>query len=177
MRRRIVRETPDELERLQELLDRSIEEAGAFLRSSFQMPTHSLSARQLATYLQGIQTVAFSTVTAAGQPRVAPIGAIFHRAEFYIPTVMTAMRTRHVSRRPPISLTHYDGIDLAIIVHGRAVIINQEQPEFDTLEAIHRTSGSESVRDWGEGAFLRVMADVIFTFARFPERFPERRDV
>ena len=40
-------ETPTELTRLQELLDDSIERASGFLRSSFEMPEHSLSARQL----------------------------------------------------------------------------------------------------------------------------------
>jgi len=39
-----VRETPADLEALQALLDRSIAGAGPFLRSSFQMPEHSLSA-------------------------------------------------------------------------------------------------------------------------------------
>jgi hypothetical protein len=39
-----MRETAADLERLQALLDDSIERAGPFLRSSFQLPGHSLSA-------------------------------------------------------------------------------------------------------------------------------------
>lgn len=167
-------ETPDDLEQLQELLNSSIERSGAFLRSSFQMPEHSLSAQQLATYLQGIQTVAFATVTATGQPRVAPIGSIFHRAEFYIPTVTTAIRSRHVLRRPAVSLTHYQGNDLAIIVHGQASLIGEDHQDFATLEEIHRTNGNDSVRDWGDGAFIRIAADVIYTYARYPEHYPDR---
>src|SRR5258706_12625059 len=42
-----MRETQEDIERLQVLLDTSIERAGAFLRRSFQMPEHSLTAQQL----------------------------------------------------------------------------------------------------------------------------------
>jgi hypothetical protein len=39
-----MRETPADLRRLQALLDDSIQRASPFLRSSFEMPEHSLSA-------------------------------------------------------------------------------------------------------------------------------------
>lgn len=42
-----MRETAEDLEKLQALLDQSIEQAGDVLRSSFQMPECSLSAAQL----------------------------------------------------------------------------------------------------------------------------------
>lgn len=82
-----MRETPEDLGELQSLLERSIEQAGPFLRSSFEMPEHSLNAQQLANHLQGLPTVAMATVTARGEPRVAPISAIFYRGRFHIPTV------------------------------------------------------------------------------------------
>lgn len=75
-------ETPEDIHLLQALLDRSIEQAGAFLRQSFQMPNHSLSARQLIHVWQGMQTIALATVTRNGEPRVAPIGAIAVPWEF-----------------------------------------------------------------------------------------------
>jgi hypothetical protein len=168
-----VHETPEDIDRLQGLLDESIQKAGAFLRSSFQMPEKSLSARQLVTCLTGVPTVAFATVTSASEPRVAPIGSVFYRAEFYIPTVTSAIRSRHVRRQPAVSLTHYQGNDLAIIVHGRAELLTGDDPAFDTLETLHRSLLGDSVNDWGEGAFIRVDADRIFTFARYPEQFPE----
>jgi hypothetical protein len=68
-----MQETPEDLHELQALIDRSMERAGAFLRSSFQMPDHCLPAAQLVCYQQGFQTVAFATVTKRGDPRVAPI--------------------------------------------------------------------------------------------------------
>jgi hypothetical protein len=142
------------------LLDRSIEQAGSFLRSSLQMPQCSLSAAQLVRYLQGVKNVAFATVTAKGEPRVAPIGSLFFRGCFYIPTVATAVRSKHVMRRPAVSLTHFVGDDLAIIVHGRATVVLPDDTEFGALEKLQRASSGVSVREWGEGVYLRVEAEV-----------------
>src|SRR5258707_15367215 len=98
-------ETAADLERLSVLMTSSIERAGPFLRESFEMPTHSLAAAQLVALLQGVCTVSLATVTAKGEPRVAPIGAIFYHGQFCIPTVATAVRVRHIRQRPAVSLT------------------------------------------------------------------------
>jgi hypothetical protein len=171
-----VQETEEDMRRLEELLARSIEQAGPFLRRSFQMPEHSLSARQLVHHLQGVPTVAFATVTARGEPRVAPIGALFVRGRFHIPTVESAARTRHVLQQPAVSLSYQEGTDVGIIVHGTATVIGEGHREFAMLEEIHRALIGESVSAWGsgaEGAFLRVEANRFYTFARYPERLPD----
>jgi hypothetical protein len=166
-------ETADDLEQLDDRLQASIERAGPFLRSSFQMPEHSLNAQKLTRAVPGVLQVALATVTAKGEPRVAPIGAFLYRGAFHIPTTMQAARVRHLRRRPAISLTLYDGIDFAVIAHGQAVILGEDAPEFETLIEIQRGGQGETVRDWGEGAFIRVDAETIYTYARYPERFPE----
>ena len=169
-------ETPEDMERLQALLDRSIERAGSFLRSSFEMPEHSLSAEQLVRYALGNQVVAFATMTAKGEPRVAPIGSLFFRGRFHIPTVTTAARTRMVIARPAVSLTHYAGIDLAIIAHGNATLIPADHGDFAALEAMQRAESGSSVNDWGEGIYLRVEAETLVTYARYPDQFPSMSD-
>src|SRR5205807_8739833 len=113
-----------------------------------------LSAGQLTRYLQGIQTVAFATPSAKGEPRVAPIGSLFYRGRFYIPTVATAARTRMVTARPAVSLTHYVGDDLAVIAHGSASVIPVDHPDCATLEAMHRDVNGQSVEDWREAGLL-----------------------
>lgn len=167
-------ETPEDLAQLQRSLDNSIERAGPFLHDSFEMPTHSLSARQISRHLQGVVTVAMATVTAKGEPRVAPIGALLHRGDFFVPTVSTAARTRHIRKRPAISVSYYEGIDLAIIVHGSATLVRQSEPQFAAVDAILQTTSEGSVLDWGggEGLYIRIDPDVIYTFARYPDQFP-----
>ena len=113
-----MRETATDLERLQTLLSESVDRASAFLRESFEMPAHSLSAAQLSAHLDGALTVALATVTARAEPRVSPIGAVFVRASFCVPTVAESARARHLARRPAASLTYYEGIDMAVIAHG-----------------------------------------------------------
>jgi hypothetical protein len=161
-----MKETPEDLRRLQGLLDESIERAGDFLRSSFEMPELSLSAGELAEVLHGSPTVAFSTTTAKGEPRVAPVGALFYQGRFHVPTVADSARARHVRKRPSVSLTYYRGNDLAVIAHGRAEPLYRDHPDFDELDALEREHVGESVLDWGEGVYLRVEAAVLYTFAR-----------
>jgi hypothetical protein len=166
-----MRETPADLERLQALLDRSVERASPFLRSSFEMPEHSLSADQLADHLRGPLTVALGTVTARGEPRVAPIGAFFLRASFYLPTVAEAARARHLAQRPGASLTYFEGVDLAVVAHGQATIIGASDPEFAELDAVQVEIGNESVLGWqGHGVYVRVEPASLYTFTRHPDR-------
>jgi hypothetical protein len=166
-----VRETPRDLERLQALLDHSIEHAGPFLRTSFQMPEHSLSAAQLVAHLYGSRTVALGTVTARGEPRVAPIAALFLRGAFYIPTVAEAARARHLARRPGASLTYFEGTDLAVIAHGAAAIIDVSHPDFGEVDATQIECGNESVREWsGRGIYVHLQPAKLYTYVRHPDQ-------
>src|SRR5260370_30282994 len=112
-----MRETQEDIERLQGLLDSSIERAGAFLRRSFQMPEHSLTAQQLIDCWLDVQTVALATVTTRGEPRIAPIGSLLYPGDIYIPTVATAPPTPHVIKPPPPTLTLFPETQPAICVH------------------------------------------------------------
>jgi hypothetical protein len=164
-------ETPADLAQLQRLLDDSIAQAGPFLRSSFEMPEHSLSAAQVAAHLTGTVTVALATVTARAEPRVAPINAVFYRGAFHVPTVAEAARARHLSRRPAASLTYYEGIDLAVIAHGRVRIIASDDSAFAELDAPAVRAGRQSPTEWsGHAVYLRMEPAALYTYARQPER-------
>lgn len=163
-----MKETQEDIDRLQASLDVSIERAGDFLRRSFGIPDHSLSANELSQTLQGVLTVALATVTTNGEPRIAPIGALFYRGDFYIPTVATAARTRHIKKRPAVSLTYFAKEDIAIIVHGSATIITPNHQDFEKLEELLRTYSNASVSSWGEGVYLHIHAETIYTYTRHP---------
>lgn len=168
---RAMYETPADIAELQRLLDDSIAQAGPFLRSSFEMPEHSLTATQLAAHLTGTVTVALATVTARAEPRVAPINAVFYRGAFHVPTVAEAARARHLARRPAASLTYYEGIDLAVIAHGRVRIIASDDPAFAQLDAPEVRAGRESPTEWsGHAVYLRMEPTTLYTYARQPER-------
>ena len=167
-----MRETPEDLKRLQALLDDSATRASPFLRRSFEIPERSLSAQQLASHLTGSLTVALATVTAKGEPRVAPINALFYRGSFHIPTVAQAARARHLAKRPGASLTYYEGNELAVIVHGQAAAIAQGTPTFDELDEIQMQSGQQSPRAWaGDAVYLKVEASAVYTYASSPAAY------
>src|SRR5437868_6447573 len=165
-----MRETPEDIERLQALLDTSIQRAGAFLRRSFQMPEHSLTAQELVDCLMDVQTVALATITTRGEPRIAPIGSLLYRGEIYIPTVATAARTRHVMKRPAVSLTLFRENELAIIVHGSAAIVSPDHAEFEMLEDLLYASTQTKAGEWGEGVYLHIQAEAIYTYNSHPHR-------
>ncbi len=161
---------------LQLVLDRSIAGAGPYLRASFQMPEHSLSAMQLTRHLEGKEwTIALATVTSKGEPRVSPIGSIFHEGRFNAPIMTTAARVKHVLRNPAVSASLYDGNDFAVVVHGHARVLRPDDDGFEPLVEWQRgLNDGRCVLDWGprdQVAFLAVDPDVIFTFARHPDRF------
>jgi hypothetical protein len=162
-----MRESPADLERLQALIERSIEGAGPFLRNSFEMPDRSLSAEQLVDRLQGSLTIALATTTARGEPRVAPINALFVRAAFHVPTVAQAARTRHLVARPAASLTYFEGTHLAVVAHGHVAIIDTTDPAFAELDGVQVAAGNESPTEWqGDAVYLRLDADRLFTYER-----------
>lgn len=169
----MMRETPTDLKRLQNLLDDSVGKASSFLRGSFGMPEHSLTAEQLAAHLRGSLTVALGTVTARGEPRVAPINAFFQRASFYVPTVAESARARHLAQRPAASLTYFEGTKLAVIAHGHVKIIRAEHPDFAELDATQIQAGNQSVKEWqGHGVYLQLQPATLYTYARNPTDYP-----
>jgi Pyridoxamine 5'-phosphate oxidase len=169
-----VQETAADLERLQRLLNDSAEHAGPFLRASFDIPEHSLTARQLAAHLQGTITVALATVTARGEPRVSPIGANFVRGAFCIPTVAQSARARSLKQRPAASLTYFEGIGVAVIAHGQTTVIGSEDEDFAMIESVRAAVGATSPTRWsGDPVYIRLDASSLFTYAADPASIPE----
>lgn len=159
------------MEELQALLDHSITQASPFLRASFEMPAHSLSAAQLVAHLQGPLTVALATSTARAEPRVAPIGAFLWHAAFHVPTVAESARGRHLARRPAASLTYFESTDVAVIAHGQMRVIGQDDSAFADIDRDWRKGGLESPTEWsGSPVYLRMEPATLYTYARCPER-------
>lgn len=165
-------ETGADKQYLQQLIDKSINKAGVFLKRSFEMPEHSLSAEQFIGYLNKKITVSLATVSKNNAPRVAPIGAIFYRGHFCIPTLEVAARSKMLRRNPNTSLSYYEDVDLAIIIHGQSEFITPSDDGFQQMDAQHQAIFGNSVADWGDDAvYLRVLPDVLFTYARYIEKF------
>ena len=111
-------ETPQELDRLQTVLDASMASAGPHL-SSIITKERRLDARQLAERLQGMRLLVLATVTADGRPLAGPVDGYFLHGTFWFSSGTGSVRMRHLAARPAVSATHLPGEELAVTVHGR----------------------------------------------------------
>lgn len=137
-------ETPTDLAASQTLLDTSRAAAGAHLRSIFTHVTE-MTAADVVAEMTGVQVLNLATVTATGEPRVAPVDGLFYRGHFYFGSSADSVRARHLRARPSVSAAHTRGEDLTIIVHGIATAIDVGAPEAEGF----RSYLLEVYPDWG----------------------------
>jgi Pyridoxamine 5'-phosphate oxidase len=90
-------ETPDDIDRLQRLLDDSAAGAGPHLRGIIT-GDRRLSAAQVSRVLQGMRLLVVATVTADGRPLVGPVDGYFLHGSFYFSSGRDSVRVRHSHR-------------------------------------------------------------------------------
>jgi hypothetical protein len=112
-------ETPEELDRLQTLLDASMASAGPHLRDIIS-EERRLDARQLTERLRGMCLLVLATATADGRPMCGPVDGYFLHGTFWFSSGTESVRMRHLTVRPAVSASYLPGEELAVTVHGRA---------------------------------------------------------
>jgi general stress protein 26 len=125
-------ETPEELRRLQALLDDSMASAGPHLRSIID-DERRLDARQLTERMTGMRLLVLATVTADGRPLAGPVDGYFLHGTFWFSSGTESVRMRHLAKRSAVSATHLPGEQLAVTVHGRAECFPIRDPAADEM--------------------------------------------
>jgi len=126
-------ESPEELERLQQVLDASAATAGAHLRSIIS-EERRVDALSLCQRLQGMCLLVVATVTADGRPLVGPVDGYFLHGTFWFSSGRDSVRMRHLSARTAVSATYLPGQEFAVTVHGRAELFDVLDPAHGELE-------------------------------------------
>ncbi len=163
-------ETPQDLDRLQQLLDESYTAAGAHLREVIS-PERRLDAASVAAQLGGMKLLVLATVTGDGRPIAGPVDGIFYRGSFHFGSSPESVRFRHIHQRPAVSASHLPGEELAVTVHGTARPIDVGHPnhaEFrQTLLDIYAPRyGAEWEQFLDSGpVYARIEATRMFTFS------------
>jgi hypothetical protein len=164
-------ETPDEMNRLQRLLDSSAAEAGPHLRGIIT-DDRRLSARQVCQRLQGMRLLVLATVTADGRPLAGPVDAYLLHGSFCFSSGRDSVRVRHLAARPAVSATHLAGEELAVTVHGRAELFDVSDPAHGDLRQAmldhYLPTQGPAFEAWlgqEDPIGARIAAQKMFTFA------------
>ena len=164
-------ETPEELDNLQQLLDRSMAGAGEHLRGIIT-GERRLSAAELAGRLQGMRLLAVATVTADGRPLAGPVDGYFLHGTFWFSSGRNSVRMRHLAARPAVSATHLPGDELAVTVHGRAELCELRDAAGGELRQAMldhyvplQGPQFETWLDRIDGVAARIAPEKLFTFA------------
>ena len=157
-------ETPEDLQRLQRLLDESHAGGGSHLRSIFT-DDRRLTAEELSERLTGVRVLNLATVTARCEPRVAPVDGHFYRGHFHFGSSPESVRFRHIRARPQVSATHTEGERLAVVVHGRAEVVDLGSAEEAGFRAYLIEVYGPDWESWGSSSpYARIDAERMYTF-------------
>jgi len=163
-------ETPEELRRLQDLLDASMASAGPHLRGIIG-DERRLGAHDLAERLQGMRLLVLATVTADGRPLAGPVDGYFLHGTFWFSSGRQSVRMRHLAARPGVSATHLPGEELAVTVHGKAERFALDDPELADLRRAmldeYLPKQGPSFEEWLDSADAlgaRIVPEKMFTF-------------
>lgn len=164
-----MRETPEELDALQALLDASLSRSTGHLRSIITAE-RTLSAQQLTQVLTGMCTLALSTVTAAGEPRVSGADGHFLHGKWHFGTAPDAAKARHLAARPAASAAHMRGEDLGVFTHGTVEILNpgggEPAADWPDLLAYFQDFYGSDAFDWdNEVVFYRLHPSWLTVYA------------
>ena len=165
-------ETEDELSWLDRLLTTSLRGSSEHLRSIVTEGERTLDAAQTAEVLTGMCTLAVSTVTASGEPRVSGEDGHFLHARWVFTTSGTAVKARHLRARPAVSVAHLVGDDLGVFCHGRAEFLDPDScPDFPAIEHHCVAYYGSSPRNWGPDiVYLRVQPHWMVSYAFAKDR-------
>ena len=163
-------ETPEEMARLQDLLDSSMDRAGPHLRGIIT-ERRRLLAPELTGRLQGMRLLVLATVTADGRPLCGPVDGYFIHGTFWFSSGRDSVRMRHLAARPAVSATHLPGDELAVTVHGRAEILAFDDPASQALRQAmldeYLPKQGPSFEQWLQdldGLGARIAPEKMFTF-------------
>lgn len=165
-------ETPDELDRLQQLLDTSFADASEHLRS-IMTTDRRLSATRLASELPSPAVLNVATVTAYGEPRISAVDGHFLHGRWYFTTAAESPKARHLKARPAVSASYTPRDGFGVFCHGRAVLLGDGPDRTMVRDHFVATYGMPPEEFGTEIAYVRVDAHWLVGFAMTDEEMAQ----
>lgn len=164
-------ETPEEMTRLQQLLDASAAAAGQHMRDIIP-DEHRLTAEQVCERMRSMCVLSLATVTADGRPLAGPVDGYLIHGSFYFSSSPTSVRMRHLAARPACSATYIPSEELAITVHGRAELFSIKDPAAAEMRQAmldyYVPKQGPAFQEWldsVDAVGARIVAEKMFTYS------------
>lgn len=145
---------------LEEVQDATFTGASAATTEAFG-PGQRLSGEQLEKVLTTRRNAIVSTTRRDGRPHSTPCAFVLHERSIWLPLVPGAVRAKHVSKQPWVSMVISEGqLDThgVVIVEGPASLA---QPQEEALQAAKAKLGGVS---W-VGQWIRLTPERILSYA------------
>jgi len=166
-------ETEAELAGLQVLLDTSLARSTEHLRSIVTPGERTLTARQLTAVCHGMCTLAISTVTARGEPRISAVDGHLLHGRWYFSTARSAAKAMHLAARPAVSLAYIRAEEVGVFTHGKAQPLNPlggpDDPDWPAVLQYMTDWYGSSPLTWGDVVYYRLLPDWMVAFASNPD--------
>jgi hypothetical protein len=163
-----MRETPEELAALQNLLDLSFGQASEHL-TSIMAPQRRLSAQRIVDDLPSPAVLNIASVTARGEPRISAVDGHFLHGHWYFTTDGSSPKARQLGARPAISASYTPRDGYGVFCHGRIARL-EPGPEQQMVSDHFVETYGQSPEDWGVGIlYARIDPVWMVGFAMTPE--------
>ena len=167
-----MRETAEEVQRLQALMDATNARANAHM-AAIVKPERQLNAAQMVKYLQGLEHVAFGTVNAQWRAARGAARRALCPRPLHAQYRARMARWRNLERNPACSAAHYVGDDVAVVVNGHVDELTRDHPDHDEVHDVWYSHYESSPYSWGDVVIFRVEPVSMWAYAMKPADYPE----
>jgi hypothetical protein len=141
-------EEPADIDCLQQLLNRSLTGASEHLQSIIRAD-RAMPAADLVARLTGMRTLALSTVSAAGRPRISGVDGHLLRGRWVFTTSGTSVKATDLRSRPHVSAAYLEGDSFGVFTHGTAEFLDPGHPDRGWIEEHLTGHYGASPSTWG----------------------------
>jgi general stress protein 26 len=149
-------EQADDIEWLQQLLDRSLSGGSEHLRSIIR-PGRVPSATDLVDHLDGMRTLALASVSAGGRPRISGVDGHLLKARWIFTTSGSSVKATDLRSRPQVSAAYLEGDTYGVFTHGDAEFLDPGHPDRAWVDDHLLRHYGASPSSWGPDiAYVRI---------------------
>ena len=150
-------EQPEDIDWLQQLLDRSLSGASEHLRSIIR-PGRVVSAADLVGYLDGMRTLALGTVSATGRPRISGVDGHLLTGRWIFTTSGSSVKAADLRSRPHVSAAYLEGDSYGVFTHGEAEFLDPGHPDLPWVDDHLTRHYGSSPSSWGPDiVYIRIV--------------------